>query len=113
MLFRSRFGDGGEFSLEALRYWGLLWLRLGAVDEAEKTATAILAFPLRVHGRGYKILALKLLARVAASRTLSPSLAEFTASVYRQLWPGYAPHDERSDRQQIDEMLEQSVSRIV
>ena len=106
----DRFGDGSEFNLEALQYWGLLWLLLGAVDESEKTVTAILAFPLRSHDRAYKILALKLLAMVAGSRRLSPALADLTASVYRQLWLGYAPHGERSDRQQIDEMLEQSMS---
>ena len=109
----DRFGDGSEFNLEALHFWGLLWLLLGAVDEADKTATAILAFPLRSHDRAYKILALKLLAKVAGSRGLSPTLAEFTASVYRQLWAGYAPHEERPDRQQVDEMLEQSVSPIL
>ena len=109
----DRFGDGGDFNLEALRYWGLLWLLLGAVDEAENTATAIFAFPLRAHDRHYKILALKLLARVAGSRTLSPALAEFTTSLYRQLWSGYAPREEHTDRQQIDEMLEQSVSRVL
>ena len=109
----DRFGDGSEFNLEALHFWGLLWLLLGAVDEAEKAATAILAFPLRSHDRGYKILALKLLAKVAGSRRLSPALAEFTASVYRQLWPGYAPHEERPDRQKVDEMLEQSMSPIL
>ena len=109
----DRFGDGSEFNLEALRFWGLLWLLLGAVDEAEKTATAILGFPLRSHDRTYKILALKLLAKVACSRRLSPKLAEFIASVYKQLWPGYAPHEERADRQQVDEVLEQSMSRIL
>ena len=109
----NRFGDGGGFNLEALRYWGLLWLLLGAVDEAEKTATAIFAFPLRAHDRGYKILALKLLARVARSRPLSPALAEFSASLYRQLWSSYTPGEERADRQQIDETLQQSVSRIL
>ena len=109
----DRFGDGGEFNLEALRYWGLLWLLLDAVDGAEKTATAILEFPLRAHDRGYKILALKLLARVAQSRPPSSALTEFTASLYRQLWSGYTPTEERADRQQIDETLQQSVSRIL
>ena len=109
----ERFDDGSEFNLEDLRLWGLLWLELGAIDEAEKTAEAILAFPLRPHDRAYKILALKLLAKVAGSRRLSATLAGVTASVYRQLWPGYAPNEERSDRQQVDEMLEQSMSRIV
>lgn len=107
------FGDGKQFGLETLHYWGLLWLLLGAVDEAEKTAMAIFAFPLTGYDRGYKILALKLLAMVARSRTLIPALADFTASLYRQLWPGYAPPEERTDRQQIDEMLNQSISRIL
>ena len=109
----ERFDDGSEFNLEELRFWGLLWLLLGAIDEAEKTAEAILAFPLRPHDRAYKILALKLLAKVAGSRRLSPTLARLTASVYRQVWPGYAPHEERSDRQQVDEMLGHSMSRIL
>ena len=109
----ERFDDGSEFNLEDLHFWGLLWLELGAIDEAEKTAEAILAFPLRLHDRAYKILALKLLARVGGARRLSATLAGLTASVYRQLWPGYAPHEERSDRQQVDEMLEQSMSRIL
>ena len=109
----DRFGDGGEFNLEALRYWGLLWLRLGAVDEAEKTATAILAFPLRAHDRGYKTLALQLLAAVARARPLSSALAEFTASLYQQLWSGYTPAEERADRRKIDETLQQSMSRTL
>ena len=109
----DRFGDGKQFNLETLRYWGLLWLLLGAVDEAETTATAIFTFPLRADDRGYKIMALKLLAMVAGARALIPALADFTASLYRQLWPGYAPREERTDRKQIDEMLKQSVSRIL
>ena len=109
----ERFDDGSEFNLEDLHFWGLLWLGLGAIDEAKKTAEAILAFPLRPHDRAYKILALKLLATVARTRRLSPTLTGLTASVYRQLWPGYAPHEERSDRQQVDKMLEQSMSRIL
>ncbi len=109
----NRFGNGGEFNLEALRYWGLLWLQLGAVNEAEKTATAILAFPLKTHDRIYKLLALKLFAQVAQSRPLSPALAKFPASLYRQLWSSYMPREELSDRQKIDEILEQSASRIL
>ena len=41
----DRFGEGSEFNLETLYYWGLLWLLLDAVEEAEKTAMAIIAFP--------------------------------------------------------------------
>ena len=109
----DRFGDGAQFNLEALRYWGLLWLLLGAVDEAEKTAIAIFRFRLRADDRGYKIMALKLLALVATSRPLTPELADYTASLYKELWPGYTPLEERSDRQRIDEMLERSVAHIL
>ena len=109
----NRFGDGSEFNLEALRYWGLLWLLLGAVNEAEKTATAILAFPLEAHDRSYKLLALKLLAEVAESRPLSPAMTEFPASLYRQLWSSYTPREELPDRQTIDAIFEQSASRML
>ena len=107
----ERFGDGRQCDLETLRFWGLLWLLLGAGDEAEKTAMAIFAFPLRAHDRDYKILVLKLLAMAAATRPPSPALADFTASLYKQLWPGYALPEERADREQIDEMLKRPVSR--
>ena len=109
----DRFGDGSEFNLEALHYWGLLWLLLGAVDEAERTATAILAFPLKAQDRAYKILALRLLAEVARSRRLSPALAEIPASLYRQLWSSYTPDEERNHRQQIEETFEDSASRML
>ena len=109
----ERFGDGTQFDLESLRYWGLLWLLLGAVDEAEKTTMAIFAFPLRAHDRGYKIMELELLALATTSRILPPDLTDYTAALYRELWPGFAPREERTDRQRIDEMLERSVSRIL
>ena len=109
----DRFGDGRQFDLEALRYWGLLWLLLGAIEEAEKTAIAISRFPLRADDRGYKIMALKLLALAARSRPLIPDLADYTGSLYRELWPGYTPHVEFSDRQRIDEMLERSAAHIL
>ena len=109
----DRFGDGRQFDLEALRYWGLLWLLLGAIEDAEKTAVAISRFPLRADDRGYKIMALKLLALAASSRPLIPDLADYTASLYRELWPGYTAHEELSDRQRIDEMLERSAAHIL
>ena len=109
----DRFGDGRQFGLESLLYWGLLWLLLGSVDEAERTAMAIVAFPLRANDRAYKILALKLLALVAGKRKLTPMLENTPALLYRELWPGYTPREEQADRQQIDEMLEQSLSRIL
>ena len=100
-----RFADGKRFDLEDLQYWGQLWLLLGTVDEAEKTAKAILAFPSRPDDRGHKILALKLLAMAASAKTSDPTLADSAASLYRQLWPGYALPEERTHREQIDEML--------
>ena len=101
----DRFGDGRRFGLDALFYWGLLWLQFGAIEEAEKTAAAICRFPLRMHDRGYKIMALKLFALAASSRPPIPDLANYIAALYKELWPGYTPHDEIPDRQRIDEML--------
>lgn len=104
----DRFGDGRQFDLDALRYWGQLWLSLGASEEAEQTAMAIVAMPLRKHDRVCKILALKLLALVASKRKLATTTADYPASLYGELWPGYTPSEERADRQQIDELLERS-----
>ena len=73
----ERFGDGRQFDLETVRFWGELWLLLRAIDAAEQAAMAIIRFPLRVHDRGYKILALKLLALVASSRRLAPTIADY------------------------------------
>ena len=109
----DRFGEGEQFGLDALFYWGLLWLQLGAIEEAEKTAATICRYSLRAHDRGYKIMALKLLALAASSRPPVPDLADHTATLYRELWPGYTPHEELSDRQQIDEMLNHSTARTL
>ena len=107
----DRFGDGGRFGLDALHYWGLLWLLLGAAKEAEMTAAVMLALDPRAHDRRYRILALKLLALGSAARPLSTELADLTASLYKQLWPGYTLPDERPDRDWIDEMLQRSAPR--
>ena len=109
----DRFGDGGRFDLETLRFWGQLWLLLDASDEAEQTAIAICAFPLREHDRIYKILVLKLFALVASKRMLSPEIEGYVASLYRQLWPGYTTSEELADREQIDELLKRSESPIL
>ena len=109
----ERFGDGKQFDLKSLHYWGLLWVLLGAIDEAEKTAMAILALPLRANDRAYKIMALKLLAFVATSRTLAPELADYTAVLYRELWPGFTPVEERADRQWINDKFERSMSHVL
>ncbi len=104
----DRFGDGMQFDLDALQYWGRLWFSLGVIDEAEQTAMAIIAVPLRRHDRAYKILALKLLALVVSKRKLAPMVADYPSSLYSELWPGYTPSEEREDRQQIDELLNHS-----
>ena len=104
----DRFSDGRQFDLETLRYWGRLWLSLGAIDEAEQTAMAIIAFPLKRYDRVYKIMALKLLSLVASKRKLKPTVADYPASLYGELWPGYTPSEEREDHQEVDALLEQS-----
>ena len=101
----DRFVNGGQFDLETLRFWGHLWLLLGAINEAEQTAMAICEFPLRDDDRVYKILVLKLFAFVASKRTLPLEIAGYVASLYSQLWPGYTTSEELKDREQIDEML--------
>ena len=109
----DRFGDGGQFDLDALRSWGQLWFLLDAIDEAEQTALAISAFPLREYDRVEKILLLKLLALVASKRKLAPTVEDDLVSLYRQLWPGHTPSEERVDRQQIDELLKRSQFSIL
>ena len=104
----DRFGDGRRFDLDALQYWGRLWFLLGAINEAEKTAMAIIAVPLRRHDRAYKILALKLFALVASKRKLPPMVTDYPSSLYSELWPGYTPSEEREDRRQIDEQITRS-----
>ena len=109
----ERFGGGKQFDLMSLHHWGLLWLSLGAVDEAKKTAMAILALPLRANERAHKIMALKLLAFVATKRTLAPDVSEYTTTIYRELWPGFTPAEERADKQWIDDKFEKSMSHVL
>ena len=94
---------------KTLRYCGYLWLSLGAIDEAERTAVAMLESPRRLLDRSDKILALKLLALVAAKRTLARGIQDRFRSLYGELWSVYTPGHERGDRQQIDELLQGSV----
>ena len=101
----DRYHTDGPFDLEALCYWGQLWLLLDAVNEAEQTAMAIIAFPLKEHSRADKILVLKLLALVVSKRKLASAIRDYPALFYSQLWYSYTPSEEREDRQQIDEKL--------
>ena len=100
----DRFDDGGQFDLESLRDWGRLWLLVGAVDPAERTAMAIVSFPLRAADRHSRILALKLLGLVVRHRKPRPGVAEYVVPLYNQLWPVFAvtPNQEREDREEIE-----------
>ena len=104
----DRFGDGTQFGLQALQYWGQLWLLLEAVDEAEQTAMAMLTFPSRLRERGCEILVLKLLALAASKRKLPAAIEGVLVSTYHHLWSSYTPSEERDDRCRIDEQLERS-----
>ena len=106
----NRFGDGGQFDFESLHYWGRLWLQLNAIEQAGRTAKAIIAFPMRGFDRGSKILVMKLLTLGADGQGLDLEARDYIGSTYQELWPvyGYTPATEREDRQQIDELLERS-----
>lgn len=101
----DRFGDGRQSDLDTLEYWGRLWLLLGAINEAEKAAIAILVFPGRPLARGHKILVLKLLSLAEGKRELSHSMRDRLQSLYRELWSVFTPSEERSDREQVDALL--------
>ena len=106
----NRFGEGGQFGFESLHYWGRLWLLLGVIEQACRTAKAILAFPMRSFDRGSKVLVLELLALGADGQGLDQETRDYVGLTYRELWPafGYTPDTERADRQRIDELLERS-----
>ena len=103
----DRFRDGGQFDLENLEFWGRLWLTLGAVDQAERTAIAIAGFPLRATDRKLRILALKLYCLVIRQRKPSRRADPNVARFYNQLWPisSRTPSGERTDRLEIDKAL--------
>ena len=103
----NRFGDGGLYGFESLHYWGRLWLMLGAIEQAFRTAKAILAFPMRGFDRGSKVLVLELFTLGADGQGLDQATRDYIGSTYRELWPfyGYTPDTERADRQRLDEML--------
>ena len=109
----DRFRNTRRVDLEALRYWGWLWLLLEAVEEAEQTAMAIIAFELSVHDRADKILTLKLLALVASSKKLPPTLVDYPALLYNQLWTNHTPQDEIVDCNQINEVLKRSLFPVL
>ena len=109
----DRFDERVHLDLDPLRFWGRLWLLLDAADAAQRTATAIIAFPQRMQDRADRILVLKLLALAATKREPAGAIKDYIASGYRQLWPGYTPEAERADRQEIDGMLKRSEPGIL
>ena len=106
----NRFGDGGPFGLESLLYWGRLWLLLGAIEQACRTAKTILAFSTRGFDRGSKVLVLEFLAVAASGNEVDLETREFVESTYRELWPafGYTAETEQAVRQRIDALFERS-----
>ena len=114
-----RFGDGSRFDLEDLKYWSGLWILLEAIEEAERTAKAMLVILPRDRefrrrlGRVYEITILKLLSLVANTIKLSPAMESVVIRLYKDLWGGsYIPEHERTDRRQIDEWLSRSELRV-
>lgn len=102
----ERFGDGSDYNVGDLVFWGRLWLLLGAADEAEKTADALRAVPEAALDHKEKLIVLKLLALVASNRPVANDAARYMQHLYRDLWPGsYTPADERDDRSLIDHQL--------
>ena len=100
----GRFRNEGTFDLEELRFWGQLWLLLGAIDESEQTAIEINSFPENLRVRTDNLLVLQLFALVASQRRLDAEIEDVAMSLYRQLWPGsYTPAEEREDRVEIEE----------
>lgn len=102
----DRFGGGRRCGFDTLEYWGRIWLALDRIEEAEKTALAILALPARLLTRGHTILALRLLAMVAGKRRLKHSIRDRVRSLYRELWSVYTPREERLDREQVDALMQ-------
>ena len=80
-------------------------MALDMIEEAERTALAILAFPARLLARAHTILALKLLALVAGKRRLEHPIRDRLRSLYRELWSVFTPNEERLDREQVDALL--------
>ena len=108
----ERFGDGRDYCIWELVFWGQLWLLFGAIDEAARTADALMAVPEAALGDGEKLMVLKLLALVASERSLTNEVEQYMQRLYRYLWPGaYTPRDERDDRSLIDEQLSSSFRR--
>ena len=101
----ARFGDGAGLDLEPLQFWARLWLCLGAVNQAERTAIAISRHRLPATDRKSRILALRLLSMVVRCRKLTSDANVVGAVFHDQLWPvsTATPSSEEADRRAIEE----------
>ena len=91
-------------SLDALYYWGRLWVLLDVAEPAERTAAAIIdaSNPLGRSNRTANILVLKLLALAQSKLTVTPEVQREILARYDALWRSYTPTDEEADREQVD-----------
>ena len=110
---QERFQEDNLLHLDALKYWAQLWLLVEAADESERTAMAIIAFRLRSQDRQDEILVLKLLALVSTTKQLRSKIMTLFRSIYRHIWPGYTPNEEKSDREEVDNFLNRSHGRVL
>ena len=102
----ERFGDGGEYGVDDLVFWGRLWILLEAADEAERTAVAMMTLPVRKPGRSEKLALLRLMAFVVSKRRSRDDVEYHARRLYRELWPGpYTLNEEREERNLIDSLL--------
>ena len=105
-LASDRFANVRGLDITELSYLGKLWLMLGATEEAEETAMAIVSFPERRLNRAHKVIALKLLAFAASKRRPAPETGKMTTSLYSEVWSPYSTSTEELDeRRQIDNWL--------
>ena len=105
----ERHPDVEKLSLFDLHYLGLLWLLLGAGNNAGETAAAIIAYQPTRADRAHKILALKLLAFAANQETGNVESKPQINHLYQELWPTkFTDREELDERRAIDAFLVRS-----
>ena len=102
-IIADRCPDVNKLNLFDLHHLGMLWLLLGAGDQAANTAMAIIAHLRTRADRPHRILALKLLAFAASTRSTDFEAQTQTNQLYRELWPTKSTrHEELNERRAID-----------
>ena len=99
-------------ALDALVYWGRLWLLLHAAEPAERTAAAIIGAgnPHGPFNRTTDILVLKLLALAESQLPVTPEVQREINARYDALWLSHTPTDENADREQVDAYRRRAVA---